>query len=128
VGWLQVWLESYRYPGFPPKKVLPKNELASGDRMLRMSCEIKAIGGEHDIVFLVKGDDDPQGVHLASRREKAAGNEWTPVEAYFRFSPAKNCRLRIDDRIVSAPNSSVQIRGLVLAERVTTAPGAGVRA
>jgi hypothetical protein len=118
-GTLQVWLESYKYPGKPPQRMLEKNEDISGDRKLRMSCEIKAVAGDHTIVFILKGDGDPNGVHMAEKRQRITSNEWTPLEGYFRVSPAKNCRLRIDDRSVSVAGSSVQIRRLVLAERTS---------
>ncbi|HKF48496.1 MAG TPA: hypothetical protein VKB38_14125 [Terracidiphilus sp.] len=127
-GTLQVWLENYTLPGQPSQRALPKNEDLAGDRKLRLSCDVKAVGGQHTLLFLVKGENDPAGVHLAEKRERVAGNDWTSVEAYFRVSPAKNCQVRIDDRSVSTPSSSVQIRNLVLAERVTAASGSGVRA
>ena len=121
-GTLQVWLESYEYPGKPPQRMLEKDEDISGDRKLRVSCEVKAVGGEHTILFILKGEGDPNGVHMAEKRQRITSNEWTPLEAYFRVSPAKNCRLRIDDRSVSASGSSVQIRKLVLAERTAAIP------
>ncbi len=117
-GTLQVWLEAYKYPGKPAQRMLEKNEGISGDRKLRVSCEVKAVAGEHTIVFILKGEGDPNGVHMAEKRQRITSNEWTPLDTYFRVSPAKNCRLRIDDRSVSAPGSSVQIRKLVLAERM----------
>jgi hypothetical protein len=121
-GTLQVWLESYTYPGKPPQRMLEKNEDISGDRKLRVSCEVKAVAGEHTILFILKGEGDPNGVHMAEKRQRITSNEWTPLEAYFRASPAKNCRLRIDDRSVSASGSSAQIRKLVLAERIAVIP------
>ena len=120
-GTLQVWLESYKYPGKPSERMLQKNENISGDRKLRISCEIKSVAGEHTLVFILKGEGDPNGVHIAEKRQRVTSNEWTPMEAYFRVSPAKNCRLRIDDRSVSAAGSSVQIRRLVFAERTASA-------
>lgn len=118
-GTLQVWLDSYKYPGTPPQRILLKNEDISGDRKLRVSCEIKAVGGEHTLLFILKGENDPNGLHMAEKRHRVTNNEWTRLEAYFRVSAAKNCHLRIDDRSVSAAGSSVQIRKLVLAERKT---------
>jgi cell division protein FtsB len=121
-GGLQIWLESYKYPGKPPQRVLEKSEDISGDRKLRISCEVKAVAGEHTIVFTLKGEGDPDGVHMADKRQRVTSNEWMPLEAYFRVSPAKTCRFRIDDRSVSMAGSSVQIRKLVLAERMAVTP------
>ena len=126
VGTMQLWLESYKYPHLPPSPKLLKNEDISGDRKLRMSCEVKAAGGEHTLLFVFKGENDPLGVHLAERRARVTHNEWTPVEAYFRISPAKNCHFRIDDRSVTAAGSVVQIRKLILAERVSATSDANL--
>jgi hypothetical protein len=117
-GRLQIWLESYRYVGRAPQKILPKNENISGDRKLRASCEIKAVGGDHTILFILKGENTPGGVYMGEKRQRITSNEWTPMESYFRVSPGQNCHFRIDDRSVfAAGSSSIQIRKLVLAER-----------
>lgn len=119
VGTLQIWLENYLYAGKPHLKILPKNENIAGDRKLRVSCEVKAVGGEHTLLLVIKGENTPGGVHLGDKRQRVASNEWLSVDAYFRVSPGQNCHFRIDDRNVSAPNSSVQIRKLVVAERIS---------
>jgi hypothetical protein len=119
-GTLQIWLESYDYLGVAHRRLLPKNESISGDRKLRASCEIKAIGGEHTILFLIKGEKDPGGLHMAEKRQRITSDEWLAVDAYFRVSPGRDCHFRIDDRSVSAPGSSLQIRKLVLAERISS--------
>jgi hypothetical protein len=121
VGSLQIWLENYLYAGRPHQRVLPKNENISGDRKLRVSCEVKAVGGEHTLLFVIKAENAPSGMHLADKRQRVSSNEWVSLDAYFRVSPGQNCHFRIDDRSVSAPNSSVQIRKLVLAERMSDA-------
>jgi hypothetical protein len=84
---------------------------------LRASCEAKAVGGEHTLLFVMKAENSPDGVHMADKRQRVTSNEWVALDAYFRVSPGQNCHFRIDDRSVSAPNSSIQIRKLVLAER-----------
>jgi hypothetical protein len=117
-GTLQVWLESYSYAGKARLKVLPKNENISGDRRLRVSCEVKAVGGEHTLLFIMKAVNAPLGQHMAAdKRQRVTSNEWVALDAYFRVSPGQDCQLRIDNRSVSAPGSSVQIRKLILAER-----------
>jgi len=40
------------------------------------------------------------------------------VEEYMLFSPREDCQLRLDDIEVSAVPSSIQIRNLVLTEKV----------
>lgn len=116
-GSMQIWLENYTYGGNSQLRVLPKDESISGDRKLRVSCEVKAIGAEHTLLFVIKGENAPGGLHMADKRYRVMSNEWTPVDIYFRVSPGQQCHFRIDNRSVSAPNSSVQIRKLVLAQR-----------
>jgi hypothetical protein len=118
-GTLQVWLESYHYEG-RVRKLLPKNESISGDRKLRVSGEVKTVGGEHTIVFIVKAEMAPVGEHLAEKRLRVTSNEWMSIDGYFRFPPDVNCQLRIDNRSVSAVGSSLQIRNLVVAERTSS--------
>jgi len=116
LGTLQIWLESYR-SGKDNQRTLAKNENISGDRKLRAACEVKAVGAEHTLLFILKGENTPSGVHMGEKRQRITSNEWTPMEAYFRVSPGQNCHFRIDDRSVSASSSTLQIRNLVLAER-----------
>jgi hypothetical protein len=120
LGTLQMWLESYQYEG-RVQRVLPRNESISGDRKLRVSGEVKAVGGEHTILLIIKAEMAPLGVHMAEKRLRVTSNEWMPIDAYFRLSPNLNCHFRIDDRSVSAPGSSLQIRNLVVAERTSSA-------
>jgi len=120
LGTWQMWLESYQYEG-RVQKVLPRNERISGDRKLRVSGEVKAVGGEHTILLIIKAEKTPLGVHLAEKRLRVTSNEWMPIDTYFRLPPNLSCHLRIDDRSVSAPGSSLQIRNLVVAERTSSA-------
>lgn len=117
IGRVQMWLENYSYSGKRHLRMLPKDESITGDRKLRISCEVKALGGEHTLLFLIKGENAPPNVHMAEKRYRVTGNEWAQVDIYFRVSPGENCHFRIDDRSVSAPNSSVQIRKLIFAQR-----------
>jgi hypothetical protein len=48
-----------------------------------------------------------------------SSNSWTPIKIYFQIPPADQCRLRIDDLDVTHAPSSVQIRNVVLAERLS---------
>lgn len=119
-GTFQIWLENYHYGG-KEWKILPRNDNISGDRKLRVACEVKAVGGEHTLLFVIKAENAPLGQRMAEKRQRVTSNEWVAVDIYFRVSPGENCHFRIDDRSVSAPNSSIQIRKLVLAERLTDA-------
>jgi hypothetical protein len=114
-GRFVVALERYYYKG-QEVRALPKNELLSGGRKLRLQCDVKTVGGEHTLVFAIR-EDIREEEWLAHRRERVTRDEWIPINGFFRVPSNVACYLWIEDRSVSKPNSSVLIRNLVLAER-----------
>ena len=76
------------------KDYLPKNELLAGKRILKLSCQVKVIGGSHTLAFIVKKKEG--GRWLAIHEEEFTKNEWTQVNVYFRIPPDENCFLVID--------------------------------
>lgn len=115
-GRFEIHLCRYRY-GDSEQTMVPKNELVSGERKLRVSCEAKVIGGEHTLRFVLKNPDNLGG--LPYENVRVASNEWTPIDVYFQCTPSVGFFLRIDDQDVSQVPSSVQIRELVVAEKVS---------
>jgi hypothetical protein len=114
-GRFVVALERYHYQG-QEVRALPKNELLMGGRKLRLQCDVKAVGGEHTLVFAIR-EDIPNEEWLAHKRERITRDEWIPINGFFRVPSHVGCYVGIEDRSVSKPNSSVLIRNLVLAER-----------
>lgn len=110
----RITLLSYAYGG-AVRDYLPKNELLTNRRILKATCEGKVVGGAHTAVFVIK--KKPDGDRLANWEHTFSTNEWTAVEAYFRVPPGDDCYLVIDDQKVAKPNTSIQLRHLVLVER-----------
>lgn len=114
-GQYEVWLEKYIYDG-NEKSVIPKNDLVEGKIGIRLACEVKVMGGEHTLRFVLKGKQSRKW--LASKERRVTEDRWTRVEEYMIFSPAEDCQVRLDDVDVSAVPSSMQIRNLVLTEKL----------
>ncbi|GJH30232.1 DUF874 family protein [Caballeronia novacaledonica] len=115
-GRFELWFEHYSVGENNNSTVIPKNELMSGDRKLRVSCEAKAAGAKHTLRFLIR--NPWTGDRLFSDTRKVEGNEWKKLEVYLKFDPAQDVIFRMDDEGVSAAPSSVQIRKVVITERI----------
>lgn len=115
-GRYQVWLLRYIFDGVE-KPNIAKDELISGRRNLRLSCEAKVVGGEHTLKFVLKNEQTDRW--LATEARRVTENTWSPLSLYFRIPANEECRLRLDDLEVSKAPSSIQIRNLVLAEKVS---------
>jgi len=115
-GRYEIWLQRFLYDGHE-RDVIPKNELIAGKRKLHVSCEAKVVDSGHSLRFVLR--DEQKGQWLANSVTKLTKNEWTPVDFYFQIPPTVNTQFRIDDEAVSKAPSSVQIRKLVVAERVS---------
>lgn len=116
-GRYEIWLQKYMVDG-SEKTFIPKNEMISGQRRLRVSFQAKAIGSEHNLRVVLK--DHHTGEWLTNEiKEVSKRNEWTSFDYYFQVSPAKDFIVRIDDEKVKHSPSSVQIRNLVVAEKAS---------
>lgn len=113
-GRFRTTLLKYVYGGVV-REYIPQNELIAGKRLLRLTCEAKALGGSHTVVFIIKRRTD--GAWLDKHEQTFSRNEWEAVDAYLRIPPGDDCFLMIDDQNVTQANSSLQLRRLVLAER-----------
>lgn len=113
-GRFEVWLQRYLYDDVE-RECIPKNELIAGKRKIRVSCQVKVVGGEHSLDFVWKNKETT----LAYQRVRVSTNEWLPINLYFQLSPLVDCLLRVDDLEVSRVPSSIQIRNLVIAERAS---------
>ncbi len=113
-GRFRITLLKYFY-GNAVRDYIPKNDLIAGKRLLKLTCDAKAVGGVHTAVFVIKKKQG--GDWLAKHEQTFTQNEWVPVEAYLRIPPNEECYLIIDDQGISQPGSSLQLRKLTLAER-----------
>jgi hypothetical protein len=116
-GRYEVWLQRYMYDGVELTHI-PKNEIIAGKRKLHISCQAKAIGSEHSLDFVIK--EEKTGSVPAHNKQKILGNNsWMPIDLYFQVSPIENYIFRIYDQDIGRIPTSVQIRNLVIAERVS---------
>lgn len=115
-GRFEVLLQQYLYDG-KKHALIPKNELIGGRRKLRIGCEAKTIGADHLLRFIVR--DPVTYQRLADDVKRIDGNDWTPIEVFLQVDPTIDVQVRIDDEAVSAVPSSVQLRNLVVAERIS---------
>ena len=115
-GRFEVWLQAYFFDGHQLQSI-PGNDLISGLRGIRIGFEAKAVGASHTLRVLLKNEKSNRWLDDESRT--ISSNSWTPIAIYFQIPPADQCRLRIDDLDVTDTPSSVQIRNLVLAERLS---------
>jgi hypothetical protein len=115
-GRYELILQQYLLEGKTSGFIL-KDESIGGKRKLRIACEAKTIGGEHTLRFVVR--DPSTGRRFSEDVRRISGNDWTPVEAYLTADPTVDCQVRLDDEGVSAVPSSLQIRNLIVAERLS---------
>jgi hypothetical protein len=114
-GRFELFFQRYMYKG-EEHSMIPKDYTTSGKRKLRVSCEAKVVGGEHTLRFLVR--DPSSARRLAEDRICVKSNDWTKFQVYLATDPSADAQLRVDDEDVSRAPSSVQIRNVVLAQRI----------
>ena len=115
-GRFVVELRQYKI-GDQIRDYIPRNDLKAGQRILRLTCDVKSTQGKRKVIWVIKQRD--RGDRLSEHTETVNKNEWSAVEAVFRFSPFEDCYLRIDDQELTEAASSLHIRNLVLSEAAT---------
>jgi hypothetical protein len=113
-GRYELRLERYAVEG--ERESIPPDERIAGSRKFRISCEAKSVGGAHTLDFVLRTNG--ASPRLAQGKSSVERNEWHLFEHYFRVSPGAELRLYLYDIEVEQPHSSVQLRNLVLAERL----------
>jgi len=66
---------------------------------MRISCEVRVLGGEHTLKFVFKGEET--GTWLGRGERRISENNWVPLNMYFSVASSEDCRLRIQDQEVS---------------------------
>jgi hypothetical protein len=115
-GRFEVWLKTYFING-QLREHISKNELESGRRNIRVSFEAKVTKGNHNLRILFK--DKNADRFLAFAEKEISSEHWEAINLYFEISRSEECKFRIDDRGVSNAPSSVQIRNIEIAEKIT---------
>jgi hypothetical protein len=114
-GRYEIWLLDSKVRG-GKVKVFPPNEQLSEHRELLIHCEARAIGAKHGLRFVVK--NEATETWLANEKRTIEASDWTQINVYFRIDPKRDFWLRIDDEEVTQVPSQLQIRGLVLTEKM----------
>jgi hypothetical protein len=113
-GTFVAWLNKYGYIEGPT--MIPVGDAAGVKRMFRVRCQVRALGAEHTFLFTLKMTGAPMGEHLGQRRHRITPGVWTDIDDHFDISFSANCRLRLEDRSVSAAPSRLEIRNFVVTE------------
>jgi hypothetical protein len=95
--------------------LIPKDDLISGRRKLRVGGEAKSAGADHTLLFMLR--DPSTKEKLAVDRVRVTTSQWTSFQVFLSADPNVDCQLRIDDEEVSRAPSSVQLRNIILTQR-----------
>jgi len=115
-GRFELLFQRYLYKG-KEHPLIPKDDLLQGKRKLRVSFEAKCVGGAHTLRFIIR--DPASGRWLAQYSVRVDQTTWTPCQAFLVADADVPTQLRIDDEDLSAAPSSVQIRNLVIGQRLS---------
>lgn len=115
VGRYELWLQTYSVNN-TITSTIPKNAFEARPRYFKISCEVKVIDGEHTLRFVFKGQET--GKIFGQNIRRVVEQNWVLVNTYFSFNPTEPCQLRIDDQDVLKAPSSLQMRNIVLTEKV----------
>jgi len=113
-----IYLRKYLYCG-KETAFIPKNELVSGERKFRISCESKAIRASYNVKIYIENsinDDEDLGEDLGQQEIEVNHSEWEKADLYYSIQPDKDCSVFIFVERLSG-DGSLQIRNLVVAER-----------
>jgi hypothetical protein len=113
-GTFVAWLCKYGY--LNGRTVIPVGDPASAGRRFRVRCQVRAREAEHTLLLTFKMDGAPMRQYLGQRRHRITPDIWTDIDDYFEQSFLANCRLRFEDRSVSAAPSRLEIRNFVVTE------------
>jgi hypothetical protein len=108
----ELWLQRYSYKGNEYNKI-PKDELISGNREIRVSCEAKA-SCNHTLRFTLR---DFVAGPVLERVVQITSNNWKPIDMTFEIPPHEDIQLWIFDQGVAKAPSSIQVRNLVVAQK-----------
>jgi hypothetical protein len=93
---------------------LPRNELVTGARKIRMGCEAKITRGYHHLLFAFMSTE---GKVLDQTELIVDKPEWIEIRIYFRVPSYEDCKLHIVD-MPDSLEGSLLVRKLVIAERI----------
>jgi hypothetical protein len=113
----RVAIRLERYVGGGDAANLIRGRPGPGTRRLRVQGEARVVGGgSQTLLVRIKGLGDPAQTYLGERRERLTSDEWHEFDGLFELPADKDCQLRFDDRSVTDPPSTLEIRKLLVSE------------
>jgi hypothetical protein len=94
-------------------KWIPKNELSSGKRILKLLGEAKVTSRRCKFRFVIS--EYPSLIPLEVKDFDVKQGDWTPIELLFKVSASLACYLQIHQAEISEPNTTM-LRNLLLVE------------
>jgi hypothetical protein len=115
-GRVAVLLASY-FVGGSPSSVMRGRPGTGEVRRLRVQGEARVVGGgSQTMVVRIKGVGDPPQTYLGEQRERLTSDAWKEFTALFELPFDKDCHVRFDDRSVTDPPSTLELRDVVVWE------------
>ena len=116
-GRFEIWLLDDQSRGAKARgKIFPANQHLSADRKLWVHCEARTDGAKHAVRFILKNEETQ--AWLANERRTIETTDWTTLDVYFRVDPTRDFWFRIDHEEISKIPTQLQLRGIVLRERM----------
>ena len=94
-------------------KWIPKNELSSGKRIIKLLGEAKITAGKCKFRFVIS--EYPSLIPLEVKDFDVNQGDWTPIELLFKVSARLACYLQIHQAEITEPNTTM-LRNLLLVE------------
>ena len=94
-------------------KWIPKNELSSEKRIIKLLCEAKVTSGRCKFRFVIS--EYPSLIPLEVKDFDVKQGDWTPIELLFKVSASLACYLQIHQAEITEPNTTM-LRNLLLVE------------
>jgi hypothetical protein len=89
-----------------------------GDRvLLKVSGAARASGAHHTLVLVFRETDAPVGQHVWDLRARVTDDQWKSIDGEREITLRGDCRVRIEDRSVSAAPSQLELRELLITAR-----------
>ena len=116
-GFYHVYLQQYFLRG-QGSTFIRRNELVSGTRRLRVSCEAKALNGAHLLNFAFRDMEAAARPAVPAQREirLAGDNRYQLFVHEYALPAGRDFQLRIEDTNLEAADSSIQIKDLLIEE------------
>jgi hypothetical protein len=116
-GRYELYLKKYTIAG-KSSDVISKDTIEDKPRRFRVACEARTINGEHTLRFVIRDREKKDWIG-ESVTHRITSQEWNRCEARFTVPPLVEAELRVDDEGVLTAPSTIQIRKLMMTQRIS---------